>query len=127
MGVTGSVTPYLSRRGRCSVRAVLPSDLTILAAFLYGADWRRAMVDDTRLRSQRLARFADGRWPVPAAVADFVLRRAADRWLLAGWQAEPLPAGLSPATAAELARRVEAARRAANLTSSTDSQQADEE
>lgn len=90
-----------------------PDDVAILAAFLYGPQWRATMAEDTRMRGDNLGRLVTGRRPIPPPVAEFLLRRAADRWLLRGWSEERPPAGLSPPIAAELARRVEAARQSA--------------
>lgn len=96
---------------RASLDGMTPEDFTTLAAFLYGPQWRGALSDDTRVRSDNLGRLTNGRRPIPPPLAAFLLRRASDRWMLRGWQDQAPPAGLSPATAAELARLIEAARR----------------
>ena len=87
-----------------------PQDFATLAAFVYGPDWRGPLADDAGMRSDNLRRLVDGRRPVPPGVAEFIMRRAADRWLLRGWADHAPPAGLSPATAADLDARIGAAR-----------------
>lgn len=87
-----------------------PQDFATLAAFVYGPDWRGPLADDAGMRSDNLRRLVDGRRPVPPGVAEFIMRRTSDRWLLRGWADQAPPPGLSPATAAELDRRIGAAR-----------------
>lgn len=89
---------------------MMPSDLATLAQFLYGPAWHGRFSDDTGIRSDNLRRLVDGRRGIPPALAEFLLRRAADRWLLRAWAEERPPPGLSPPIAAELGRRIDAAR-----------------
>lgn len=88
-----------------------PQDLATLAAFLYGPDWRGPLSTDTAIRADNLPRMLDGRRGIPPALVEFLMRRAADRWLLRGWLEQRPPPGLSPAVAAALdARRLDAIR-----------------
>lgn len=105
--------PYRSTGPRARLRRMSPQDLATLATFLYGPTWRAAMADDTGIRGDNLGRLVTGRRGIPPPLAEFLLRRVADRWLLRAWSEQPPPAGLSPETAAELARRIVAARQAA--------------
>jgi hypothetical protein len=89
-----------------------PADVEILLAFLYGPAWSGRFAEDARMRADNLRRLVTGRREIPPAVAEFLLRRTADRWLLRGWAEERPPPGLSPPIAAELERRVEDARQA---------------
>lgn len=87
-----------------------PQDFATLAAFVYGPRWHGPLSDDTGLRSDNLRRLVDGKRRAAPALAEFLLRRAADRWLLRAWADQAPPAGLSPGTAAELDARIGAAR-----------------
>jgi hypothetical protein len=111
------VPPFPSRPGGLLLRPMTPppdftpQDFATLAAFLYGPAWYARLPDDSALRGDNLRRLVDGRRNVPPAVAEFMLRRAADRWLLRGWADQRPPPGLSPAVAAELDARILDARR----------------
>lgn len=87
-----------------------PQDFVILAEFNYGPDWRARLPDDTGVRSDNVRRLIDGRRGIAPALAEFLLRRAADRWLLRGWADKEPPGGLSAETAADLNARISAAR-----------------
>lgn len=98
-----------------------PDDFETLANFLHGIHWRAALAADSGVRPENLKRLASGRRNVPPALAEFLLRRCADRWLLRGWQDQALPAGLSAATSSELEQRIARARvEAARLTGDPD-------
>lgn len=90
----------------------MPSDFKLLATFLYGAAYRGPLGADAGMRSHNLKRLETGRRPVPPPLAEFLLRRVADRWLLRGWADQAPPAGLSPEIAAELERRIAAMKEA---------------
>lgn len=89
-----------------------PSDLHILASFLYGPRYVGPWSDDAGIRAENLRRLVqpDARRNPPPALVEFMLRRVADRWLLRGWQDQAPPAGLSIEISAELERRIDAAR-----------------
>lgn len=87
-----------------------PQDFATLATFLYGPTWHGRLSDDSGMRADNMRRLVDGRRGIPPALAEFLLRRTADRWLLRAYADQVPPAGLSPATAAELDARIGAAR-----------------
>lgn len=89
---------------------MMPTDLQILATFLYGSPWYGPMAADSGIRSENLRRLVDGRRGIPPALAEFLVRRTADRWLLRGWAEQRPPPGLSAPIAAELEERIGAAR-----------------
>lgn len=89
---------------------VTPQDFATLATFLYGPAFFGPLSDDSGMRADNMRRLVDGRRGIPPALAEFLLRRTADRWLLRAWADQVPPAGLSPATAAELDARIWAAR-----------------
>lgn len=89
---------------------VTPHDFAILATFLYGPTWHGRLSDDSGMRADNMRRLVEGRRGIPPALAEFLLRRAADRWMLRAWADQVPPAGLSPGTAAELDARIGAAR-----------------
>lgn len=90
--------------------AMTPQDFATLATFLYGNDWRAPLSDDAGLRADNLRRVIDGRRGIAPALAEFLLRRTADRWLLRAYADQAPPGGLSAETAAELDARISAAR-----------------
>lgn len=89
---------------------MMTSDLQILARFLYGSSIDERLAADAGIQAANVRRMISGRRDVPPAVAEFLLRRAADRWLLRGWADQRPPPGLSADTAAELDARISAAR-----------------
>lgn len=98
--------PISLRWWRATVPAMNPHDFATLATFLYGPTWHGRLSDDTGMRADNMRRLVDGRRGIPPALAEFLLRRAADRWLLRAYADRPPPAGLSRAIAAELDARI---------------------
>ena len=104
-----------------------PQDFAILAAFIYGSAWHARLSEDSALRADNLRRLVDGRRTVPPAVAEFILRRTADRWLLRNWAEQRPPPGLSPEVAADLDARILDARSWAHASQSGTPAAANEE